>query len=137
MFVPFFLFVCCTNERNICFFFLDRYGILIGSGSQGHISYILDKETNIVYAGKRLSTEGEEGERAREEAKRGLEIKSPYTVQVFESVQVSYSLWIIMELCDGGTLKNWLEEVYSNNQRVCECVCFFLFVCCVWSEFVE
>jgi serine/threonine protein kinase len=63
--------------------------------------------------------EGKEAE-MKVEAENLKAIKSPYVVEVFDWFVEDGFMYVVMELCEGGTLLNEVESLKKSGKRISE-----------------
>ena len=112
--------------------FLSRpnYKIInaIGSGSFGKVFKILDKESNKIYALKRIDLNNnqfkENLKSIQTETQILKTIKSEYFVQFHESFKDGDSFYIVMEFCEHKDLRSFINTYKNNNKLIHEQVIF-------------
>ena len=114
--------------------FLSRpnYKIInaIGSGSFGKVFKILDKESNKIYALKRIDLNTnrlkENLKSIQTETQILKTIKSEYIVQFHESFKDGDSFYIVMEFCEHKDLRSFINTYKNNNKLIHEQVIFII-----------
>jgi serine/threonine protein kinase len=71
--------------------------------------------------------EGKEAE-MQLEAENLKAIKSRYVVEVFDSFVEDGFVYVVMELCEGGTLQNEVETLKKSGKHISEEVLLIIFI---------
>jgi serine/threonine protein kinase len=84
----------------------------IGKGGFGAVCELRHRESGLAFAGKMISQEAL-GRAARDSLRAEIElmrqIRSPYTIAYYGSVQWEGSMMILMEYCDRGSLRDVMD----------------------------
>ena len=110
--------------------FLSRpnYKIIdvIGSGSFGKVFKILDKDSNKIYALKRIDLNNnqfkENLKSIQTETQILKSIKSEHIVQFHEYFKEGDSFYIVMEFCENKDLRSFINNYKKNNKLIHESV---------------
>ena len=108
--------------------FLSRpnYKIIdvIGSGSFGKVFKILDKDSNKIYALKRIDLNNnqfkENLKSIQTETQILKSIKSEHIVQFHEYFKEGDSFYIVMEFCENKDLRSFINNYKKNNKLIHE-----------------
>ena len=89
---------------------------VLGRGAFGVVYLCQQKETNESYAIKRISVEGkteEEIKKLKKEATILKAINSAYVVKCYDSFVEDLYLYIVLQYCSHGTLRDFLQKQES------------------------
>ncbi|GAM24661.1 hypothetical protein SAMD00019534_078360 [Acytostelium subglobosum LB1] len=89
--------------------------IKLGTGAFGNVFYAVRKSDNKQVAIKVLMERTKKGSPIIPELYIHRYCNHPNIVSYFESYLCKGHLWIIMEYCDGGTVRDLLHEDWKNN----------------------
>eukprot|EP01133_Synstelium_polycarpum_P008445 gene8445-9934_t len=92
--------------------------IKLGTGAFGNVFYAVKKLDNKPVAIKVLMERTKRGSPIIPELYIHSYCNHPNVVSYYESFLCKGHLWIIMEYCDGGTVRDLLQEEWKNNQTV-------------------
>lgn len=93
----------------------------IGQGSYGTVYKAREKSTGELKAIKIIQIEKEEMLQSCIKELSFLEIcKSKYIVQYYSTYVLNNDFWIILEYCDGGSAKDVLKYLKSNDLTLSE-----------------
>ena len=102
---------------------MDNYTIIqeLGSGCFGNAYKVLNKNDNRTYVMKKIPRHNIRREKMQE-FKKEAEILSIFNndhiVKFKESFYSTNSFNIVMEYCDGGTLKSYIDRHKENHQKI-------------------
>lgn len=89
---------------------LMKYEILrkIGEGGFGAVYEVRDRSTNSVWCAKIVPFNGSSTKEVQEMKK----FNNPHIIQLREAIadRTAGQMYIIMEYCEGGTLKSWIKR---------------------------
>ena len=60
----------------------------------------------------------------KKEALNAMQIDCPFVVRVVDYFETKTTGFIVMELCEGGTLQEEIIRMGKKGIQFCECVCF-------------
>jgi serine/threonine protein kinase len=104
----------------------------LGKGATGQIILLEHIKTKKQFAGKRMMPEGEEVEAAEKEANIGMFIKCLFVVIVVDTFMEDFDRWVLMEYCEGGNMRTWLNEFNKKGKKLSEDVCDYLLCYCLF-----
>ncbi len=107
---------------------IDRYLVLsrLGSGGMGIVYAAYDGDLNRKVALKMLHTRGDPdgtfAEALRREAQALARVSHPNVVAVFDVGTFSGEIYLVMELVDGVTLREWFDHEPRHWRQVVRCL---------------
>jgi serine/threonine protein kinase len=87
----------------------------------GIVEKIQHKSSNMFLVWKKIPVLKENKKRIQEEALIGMAVQSPYVVKVFDTFEDDDDQYIVMEFCDGGTLRDYMtaqQKYVHMSERV-------------------
>ncbi|XP_065178102.1 serine/threonine-protein kinase Nek2-like [Sycon ciliatum] len=97
--------------------FLARYEPLrkIGSGAFGSAYVVRERTTNAVWCAKKINVQSQNVPQEVQSLKKNE--SNAHTVTLYETVHdvARTEYYIVMEYCQGGTLKNWIRRNHRNK----------------------
>lgn len=94
----------------------------IGQGAFGKVLLVRHSEQQQLCVAKVIPLGNGELRAARQEAELMKSLRHPYIVNFRSSFDSGRSLFIIMDYCEGGTLKKRIEAARRSKQRLAEAV---------------
>ncbi|XP_065898390.1 serine/threonine-protein kinase Nek3-like [Dysidea avara] len=96
---------------------LEKYTIVksIGEGAFGEVFEVTEKKSNGKYALKHIKTEPNTLEAQVKELQLQTNCKSAHVVKIYDHVIWEGHVFSIMELCEGGNLRDWIRRHQRNN----------------------
>jgi serine/threonine protein kinase len=92
---------------------------VLGEGSYGKVFAGKHKQTKRVYAIKHIMCETkssvEEWQSIMNEVKIMKSLTHPNILRLFETYRTAQSLYLVLDLCTGGDLRQWLEHQQSTR----------------------
>jgi serine/threonine protein kinase len=82
-------------------------------------------KTKKKLAGKRTTPTIEEREMYESEVKIGMRLKNIFVARVVDAFMSESDFWVMMEYWEGGTMRNFIEELKKRRKKIEEAVFFF------------
>jgi polo-like kinase 1 len=117
----------------------DTQGRKLGSGSFGRV-YVAEKnDTHEQFAMKIISLPVTQAEKLtfpdwKAELELAGRVESEFVVKIFECFETNEDVYLIMELCENGTLFDKIVERKDRGECFTEAVCFCLLVFCLIGD---
>ena len=102
---------------------MDKYKIIkqLGQGAFGSAYKVFNKNNNNIYVMKKIpkhSVSNEKMKKFKNEAKILSSFSNEHIVKYCESFYSKNSFNIVMEYCDGSTIKSYIDNHKSNNHLI-------------------
>jgi serine/threonine protein kinase len=95
---------------------------MLGKGASGFVFLMEHIKTRQLFAGKRITPDEEEAKMVDSEENIGMTVRCIFVVAVVDTFATDPDKWVLMELCEGGTMREWLNELQKSGTTVSEAV---------------